>query len=175
MALLRRRLTFNILVNVLVSSVRTTAMLFFLVIGAVLFSNFINLAGLPDALRDMVLGLNLSPVLVIVAIIAIYILLGCVLESMSMILLTVPVFYPLVQAMGFDLVWFGILVVVVTEISLITPPVGLNVFVLKTVLPDVKLGTIFKGVTPFWMADIVRLVLIATVPALSLYLPGLVG
>mgnify|MGYP000524820827 FL=1 len=174
-ALLRRSLTFKRLTDTLVSAVRTTAMLFFLVIGAVLFSNFINLAGLPDALRDMVLAMDLSPVLVILAIVGIYVLLGCVLESMSMILLTVPVFYPLVQAMGFDLIWFGILVVVVTEISLITPPVGLNVFVLKTVLPDVKLSTIFRGVTPFWIADIVRLVLIATVPALSLALPNMVG
>lgn len=174
-ALLRRSLTFKRLTDTLVSAVRTTAMLFFLVIGAVLFSNFINLAGLPDALRDMVLGMDLSPVLVILAIVGIYVLLGCVLESMSMILLTVPVFYPLVQAMGFDLIWFGILVVVVTEISLITPPVGLNVFVLKTVLPDVKLSTIFRGVTPFWIADIVRLVLIATVPAISLALPNMVG
>lgn len=174
-ALVRRKMTFKGFTHTLVSAVRTTAMLFFLVIGAVLFSNFINLAGLPDALRDMVLGMELSPVFVILAIIGIYVLLGCVLESMSMILLTVPVFYPLVQAMGFDLIWFGILVVVVTEISLITPPVGLNVFVLKTVLPDVKLSTIFKGVTPFWMADIVRLVLIATVPALSLALPNMVG
>ncbi|SEQ04246.1 TRAP transporter, DctM subunit [Amphritea atlantica] len=174
-ALFRRCLTFKRLVETLVSTVRTTAMLFFLVIGAVLFSNFINLAGLPDSLRDAVLGMGLSPIWVIVAIIGIYVLLGCVLESMSMILLTVPVFYPLVQAMGFDLIWFGILVVVVTEISLITPPVGLNVFVLKSVLPDVKLSTIFKGVTPFWIADIVRLLLIATVPAISLILPGMVS
>lgn len=174
-ALLRGKLTVNSLINTLVSSVRTTAMLFFLVIGAVLFSNFINLAGLPDSLRDMVMGLDVSPVVVILAVIAIYVLLGCVLESMSMILLTVPVFYPMIDAMGFDLIWFGILVVVVTEISLITPPVGLNVFVLKSVLPDVKLSTIFRGVTPFWIADIIRLILIATIPAISLFLPGLVS
>lgn len=174
-ALLRRRLTFKRLTETLVSAVRTTSMLFFLVIGAVLFSNFINVAGLPDSLRDLVIGMELSPLLVILAIIAIYVILGCVLESMSMILLTVPVFYPLVQTLGFDLIWFGILVVVVTEISLITPPVGLNVFVLKTVLPDVKLSTIFKGVTPFWIADIFRLILIATIPAISLFLPGLAG
>ncbi len=174
-ALIRRKLTMKSLTLTLVSAVRTTSMLFFLVIGAVMFSNFINLAGMPDALRDMVLAMDLSPVYVILAIIGIYVLLGCVLESMSMILLTVPVFYPLVQAMGFDLIWFGILVVVVTEISLITPPVGLNVFVLKTVLPDVKLSTIFRGVTPFWIADIVRLILIATIPAISLALPHMVS
>lgn len=173
-ALFRRKLTFKSLIDTLVSSVRTTAMLFFLIMGAVLFSNFINLAGLPDALKEYVLTLGLSPVMVILAIIAIYIVLGCVLESMSMILLTVPVFYPLVQAMGMDLIWFGILVVVVTEISLITPPVGLNVFVLKTVLSDIKLSTIFRGVTPFWMADILRLILIAIIPGISLLLPNMV-
>jgi TRAP-type C4-dicarboxylate transport system permease large subunit len=90
-----------------------------------------------------------------------------------MLLLTVPAFYPLVQSLGFDLIWFGIVVVVVTEISLITPPVGLNIFVLSSVLPDVKTATIFKGVTPFWCADIVRLILITLIPALSLYLPHL--
>lgn len=174
-ALLRGRLTFISLVETLVSTVRTTSMLFFLVIGAVLFSNFINVAGLPDSLRDSVLSMDLSPVWIIMAIIGIYVVLGCVLESMSMILLTVPVFFPLIDAIGLDLIWFGILVVVVTEISLITPPVGLNVFVLKSVLPDVSLATIFKGVTPFWIADIIRLILIATIPAISLFLPGMVG
>jgi TRAP-type C4-dicarboxylate transport system permease large subunit len=89
-----------------------------------------------------------------------------------MLLLTIPVFYPVVQSLGFDLVWFGIVVVVVTEISLITPPVGLNVFVLSGVLKDVKTGTIFKGVTPFWVADIVRLLLITLIPVISLALPA---
>ncbi len=175
LALLRRKLTWRGLINSLVGAVRTTSMLFFLVIGAEMFSNFINIAGMPGALRDMVMGTDISPAMVIVGILCIYLLLGCVLESMTMILLTVPVFYPLVQALGFDLVWFGIVVVVVTEISLITPPVGMNVFVLRTVLPDVPLKTIFKGVTPFWLADIVRLILIVSIPALSLYLPRMIG
>ena len=103
----------------------------------------------------------------------IYVLLGCVFESMSMILLTVPIFAPLVEGLGFDLIWFGILVVVVTEISLITPPIGLNVFVLKGVLKDVSVQTIFKGVTPFWVADIFRLALLALVPSIALFLPSM--
>lgn len=171
MALLSGNMNFSVLIKVLVDATRTTAMLFFLVIGAVIFSNFVNLAGMPDELRDMIVNLDVSPVWVILAMIGIYVVLGCVLESLSMILLTVPVFYPVMQALGFDLIWFGILVVVVTEISLITPPVGLNVFVLRAVVPDVPLGTIFKGVTPFWIADIVRLILIALIPAISLFLP----
>jgi TRAP-type C4-dicarboxylate transport system permease large subunit len=91
---------------------------------------------------------------------------------MSMLLLTVPIFFPLVTSLGFDPVWFGIIVVVVVEISLITPPVGLNVFVLKGVVGDVSTGTIFKGVTPFWMVDILRLILLLAFPALVLYLPS---
>ena len=92
---------------------------------------------------------------------------------MSMILLTVPIFAPLVHTLGFDLIWFGILVVVVTEISLITPPIGLNVFVLKGVIKDVPVSTIFKGVTPFWIVDIIRLGLIAFIPSLALFLPSM--
>lgn len=103
-------------------------------IGALIFSNFITRAEFPDYLLQFVQSYNLSPMMVIFMILCIYILLGCILESLSMMLLTVPIFYPLVQSLGFDLVWFGILVVVVTEISLLTPPVGLNVFVLSGVL-----------------------------------------
>ncbi len=148
-------------------------MLFAVIIGALIFSDFINRAGLPTWLLEFVQSLDVSPMVVILVILGIYILLGMVFESLSMLLLTVPVFYPLVQSLGFDLVWFGIVVVVVTEISLITPPVGMNVFVLSAVLKDVRTGTIFKGVTPFWCADIVRLALIVFVAQITLFLPQL--
>ena len=174
-ALSLRKLTVASTYRILISTAKTTAMLFFLVIGAVMFSNFVNIAGLPDELRDWVLSMNANPILVVLALILVYLLLGTVLESLSMILLTVPIFYPMMQALGFDLIWFGIMVVVVTEISLITPPVGLNVFVLKAVVPDVTLQTIFKGVTPFWIADILRLLLIASIPAISLFLPNMLN
>ncbi|SNC67571.1 TRAP transporter, DctM subunit [Marinobacter sp. es.048] len=172
-ALARRSLTVATLFETLTDTARTSAMLFAVVIGALIFSDFINRAGLPDMLLGFVTGLDVAPIFVILAILAIYIVLGMVFESLSMILLTVPVFYPLVESMGFDLVWFGIVVVVVTEISLITPPVGMNVFVLSAVLRDVKTGTIFKGVTPFWCADIVRLALIVFVAQIALFLPEL--
>ncbi len=172
-ALSRRALTLRTLLDVLGESAQTTTMIFFVLIGALLFSNFMNLAGLPTALLSWVQALGASPMMVVLAIIGLYLLLGCLLESMSMVLLTVPIFFPLMQALGFDPIWFGILVVVVTEISLITPPVGLNVFVLSAVLPDVKTGTIFRGVTAFWLADIVRLGLIVFVPWFSLVLPQL--
>lgn len=161
-------------------SVRAAAMIFAVVIGAELFSNFVNFAGLPDALASLVFDLGMPVWAVIAVIILIYMILGCVLESLSMVLLTVPIFYPLMYELPFTneylqdpelaLIWFAIVVVVVTEISLITPPVGMNVFVLKAVLRDVSLSTIFKGVLPFWCADIVRLLLLITMPALSLWL-----
>lgn len=170
-ALSRKSISWRTLYEVLTETAHTSASLFFVVIGALIFSNFITRAEFPDYLLQFVQSYNLSPMLVIFMILGIYILLGCILESLSMMLLTVPIFYPLVQSLGFDLVWFGILVVVVTEISLLTPPVGLNVFVLSGVLKDVKTSTIFKGVTPFWIADIIRLTLLTLIPAISLFLP----
>ncbi|MCP4597664.1 TRAP transporter large permease [Neptuniibacter sp.] len=170
-ALARKSLTMGSLFEILTDTARTTTMLFGVVIGALIFSNFINRAGLPADLLAFVQGLEVSPMVVILVILAIYIVLGMVFESLSMLLLTVPIFFPLVHSLGFDLVWFGIVVVVVTEISLITPPVGMNVFVLSAVLRDVKASTIFKGVTPFWCADIIRLALITLIPAISLFLP----
>ncbi len=172
-ALARGTLSWPALFEVLADTARTTATLFLVLIGALIFSNFVNRAGLPDGLRDLVTSFDVPAIVVILLILLVYIVLGCVFESLSMLLLTVPIFFPLVQSMGFDLVWFGIIVVVVTEISLITPPVGLNVFVLSGVLQNVKTSVIFRGVTPFWCVDILRLALLVFVPGLSLYLPRL--
>ena len=163
----------SVLIEVSREAAGLTAKLFALLFGASMFSNFLNRAGLPDALLGLIDSFELSGLSVIFIILIIYILLGCVFESMSMILLTVPIFAPLVHNLGFDLIWFGILVVVVTEISLITPPIGLNVFVLKGVVKDVSVGTIFRGVTPFWAVDILRLILIASIPSLALFLPSM--
>lgn len=171
-ALARRTLSFTAVMEVLVETAHTTASLFSVLIGAWIFSNFVNYAGLPDGLLALVTHWSVNPLIVIFMILAVYVVLGCVFESLSMLLLTVPIFFPLVTSLGFDPVWFGIIVVVVTEISLITPPVGLNVFVLKGVLGDVSTGTIFRGVTPFWIADIFRLGLLVLIPALALFLPG---
>ncbi|MBE0506391.1 MAG: TRAP transporter large permease [Marinospirillum sp.] len=172
-ALARRSLTWSNLFDTLSDTARTSVMLLAVVIGALIFSDFINRAGLPEILLDFVNGLDVTPIMVILAIVGIYLLLGMVFESLSMMLLTIPIFYPLVAALGFDLVWFGIVVVIAIEISLITPPVGMNVFVLSAVLRDVKTSTIFKGVGPFWVADILRLLLIIFAAPLSLFLPEL--
>ena len=171
-ALARGGISWSAMREVLEETTLTTASLFAVLIGAWIFSNFVNLAGLPEGLLALVTALDLGPWVVMGMILLIYILLGCIFESMSMLLLTVPIFFPLVTSLGFDPVWFGIIVVVVVEISLITPPVGLNVFILKGVVGDVSTGTIFRGVTPFWMMDIVRLILLLAFPMLVLYLPS---
>ncbi|EKU28057.1 TRAP-type C4-dicarboxylate transport system, large permease component [Alcaligenes sp. HPC1271] len=158
--------------TVLIEAAQTTAIMFALVIGALVFTNFLTVAGLPNQLLGFIQGIDVSPIVVILIICAIYLVLGCFLETMSMVMLTVPIFYPIVASLGFDLVWFGIIVVVAAEISLITPPLGLNIFMIKNVMPDVPLGTIIRGVTPFVMMDIVRLLLLVFVPWIVLVVPN---
>ncbi|WP_299483678.1 TRAP transporter large permease [uncultured Roseibium sp.] len=171
-AIARRRLSMSATLEALRETAMTSAGLFAVLIGAWIFSNFVNVAGLPAALSDLVTAYDLAPWVVMCIILLIYIVLGCVFESLSMLLLTVPIFFPIVTGLGYDPIWFGIIVVVVTEISLITPPVGLNVFVLRAVVGDVPTATIFKGVTPFWAVDIIRLLLLLLLPALVLFLPN---
>lgn len=171
--LARGALTWKGLFTVLVETARTTSMMFIVLIGAMLFSNFVNVAGLPAVLTGWLGQLQTEPMLVLLAILVIYLVLGCLLETLSMLVLTIPVFFPIVHMLGFDPVWFGILVVVAIEISLITPPIGLNVFVLASVLPDVSAPTIFRGIMPFIAVDILRLAIIVLVPGVALYLPSL--
>ena len=171
-ALARRRLTWGVLFELLADAAQTTAMLFFILIGAMIFSNLMNETGMPETMGSWVTGLNAHPLIIVAAIMLIYVCLGAVLDSMAMILLTIPLFFPIITGLNLDPIWFGIIVVVVTEISLITPPVGMNIFVLNTVLPEVGTGTIFKGVTPFWMADLVRLTILVLFPIITLWLPS---
>ena len=117
--------------------------------------------------------LGLSPVMVVSMICAIYVVLGTAMEELSMVLLTMPVFFPVVVQLGFDPVWFGIIIVCVVEIGLISPPVGMNMFVLKSLLPHISTGTIFSGVMPFVYADVIRLAFLVAFPILSLWLPSL--
>ncbi|MGF1909445.1 TRAP transporter large permease [Vibrio kasasachensis] len=173
LAAVRGKINYTVLREILIDTAKTSASLFAVVISALILSNFVNRAGLPTALVDLIQTANVTPMMALGIILLIYIILGCVFESMSMMLLTVPIFFPVVVELGFDPIWFGIIVVVVTEISLITPPVGLNVFVLSGLIKDINTATIFKGVLPFWVADMVRLALIVMIPAIALYLPNM--
>ncbi len=171
-ALARRALTWRSLAEVLVESARTTSMLFAILIGALIFANFVNFTSMPDDLKHAVEAFDVHPMAVIGMICLIYVLLGTAMEELSMILLTVPVLFPLVVHLGFNPLWFGVLVVVVVEIGLISPPVGMNLFVLRTLLPQVSTGTLYRGVMPFVVADIVRLAVLIAFPILSTWLPS---
>jgi C4-dicarboxylate transporter DctM subunit len=172
-ALARRALTWRTLLDALIESGRTTAMLFVILTGALMFAEFVNYTTMPDDLKRIVTTLNLSPIMVVAAICAIYVILGTAMEELSMILLTVPVFFPLIVHLGFDPIWFGVLVVVVVEIGLISPPVGMNLFVLNALLPQVPTQTVFRGVLPFVVADVIRLVILIAFPVISLWLPSM--
>jgi C4-dicarboxylate transporter, DctM subunit len=172
-ALARRRLTWAILFQVLVESARTTAMLFTLLIAATIFANFVNFTSMPNDLKEWITHLGLSPVLIITAMMFIYIVLGTVMEELTMVLLTIPLFFPIVTALGFDPVWFGVLIVMIVQIGLISPPVGMNLFVINTLLPKVGLSNIFKGCWPFVLTMIFVLGLLIAFPQLSLWLPSL--
>ena len=148
-------------------------MLFTVLFGALLLNHFIDYTGVADPLSAFVTDSHLSPNVAMLLILAIYIFLGMFVDGVAMILLTVPVFVPIVQSLGFDLIWFGIVLVIVVEVSLITPPIGLNVFVLKSALPEMPLSTLFRGIVPFLCADVVRLLLVLLVPWIVLFLPNM--
>ncbi|WP_088284346.1 TRAP transporter large permease [Ideonella sp. A 288] len=171
-ALARRALTLRILYEVLVESARTTAMLFTILIAAMLFSSFVNFTTMPGDLKAWILEMGLSPVMVVGAMMVIYILLGTIMEELSMVLLTIPVFFPIVTGLGFDPVWFGVLIVLVVQIGLISPPVGMNLFVLNALLKDVPLSQIFRGVWLFVAMLGLAVVLVLEVQPLALWLPG---
>jgi len=160
------------LVECLLESGKTTAMIFLIIIGANIFSTFIGLARLPMGLADFVTGLALHRMVILSGIIVVFLLLGCVMDCYAIMILTVPIIFPVIEAMQFDPVWFGVLMVIVLEVGLITPPVGLNVFVLKSAAPDVPLTEIFRGIVPFLFSALVAIILIILFPWIALFLPS---
>src|SRR3954464_11316179 len=172
-AFARKTLSWRALYAALVESARTTSMLFLILIGALMFAEFVNITTTPTDLKAFIERMQVGPVVVVAVIMIIYVLLGTAMEELSMILLTVPVFFPLIVSLGVDPIWFGVLIVVVVEIGLISPPVGMNLFVLNTLLPQVPTRTIFRGVLPFMAVDCVRLAILIAFPIISLYLPSL--
>ncbi|MFC3229177.1 TRAP transporter large permease [Marinibaculum pumilum] len=163
------------LARIATDTVVTSAMLFIIIVGAELFSNLISMSGLPNMLIDGIQAAGLAPYTVILLMLVIYFVMGMFLDSLGMILLTVPVFYPVISFLGFDLIWFGIIVVTVTEISLITPPIGMNIFIMRSMNRDLPLGTIYTGVLPFVAADVVRLAILTAFPVIALLLPSMMG
>lgn len=169
--LVRRRLDLKTTGLCLIDALRTSVTIFTILIGALLFGYFLTITQTPQQVTEYLIGLPFGPYGILLVILLFYFVLGCVLDAMAMIILTVPILFPVVTALGFDPIWFGIIVVMTVELGLITPPVGLNVFVINSVARDVSLVTIFKGVMPFVLADIVRLAILIAIPALVLFLP----
>ena len=172
LGIFNRRSLRQLLANSIIDTVKTTAMIFTVLIGAILFNNFLILAAVPNLISDWIAGLPLGKMAILLVILAMYFVLGCLLDSLAMILLTIPIVFPIVKALGYDPVWFGIIIVMVVELGLITPPIGMNVFVIKGIARDVPLETIFRGVMPFIVAQVVLILLLVAFPQLALWLPS---
>ncbi|HSA71206.1 MAG TPA: TRAP transporter large permease [Burkholderiales bacterium] len=170
-----RALSWHLLVEAFLETVHSTAMLFFIVIGAFIFARFMVLTRIPNELARVVGEWGLSPIVIVMAVIALYFLLGTFLEEVSTILLTVPVIMPLMASLGYDPIWFGVFVTAMCTIGLISPPVGLTVFVIQSQNPDIPAARIYLGTLPFLAADFVLVALLVAFPALALWLPKVIG
>jgi tripartite ATP-independent transporter DctM subunit len=169
-AILRRRLKWGNLKDSLSSTIETTAMVFAILIGAHIFGYFLTISEIPDQLSGWIAGLGYNRYIIISIIIVIYVILGCFMEGYAIMVLTIPIIYPLVLDLGFDPIWFGIIITLVIEMGLITPPLGINVFVIGGIADNVPMYTIFKGIIPFWIAMMVCVVLLIAFPQIALFL-----
>lgn len=159
----------------LLSATRTSAAVFTVLIGALLFGYFLTITQVPQKLTEMLTGLGVGRYGILALIMVMYLVMGCLMDAMAMIILTVPIIYPVIVQLGFDPIWFGVIIVMTVELGLIHPPVGMNVFVIKSVVKDVSFTTIFKGVIPFVVTDLFRLVILISFPAIALWLPSKMG
>lgn len=173
LGVLGRRMGFSELLRAVENSVLVSGLLFVIVIGANLFSFFIVQSHLPELLTESARAAGLSPLMVMLLIVLIYLVLGCFLEGIGMVLITVPVFLPLVVTFGYDPIWFGILLVILIEVGLLTPPVGMNLFVIQAQAPDIRITAIYRGVAPFLLAPLVLVAFLFLFPQLALWLPRL--
>ena len=181
-AVLMREITLQGLINASLGAMESSAMIFLILIGADVLNSFLALSQISQLLADLALNSGWSPLWILAAMILVYVLLGCVMDSLSMILLTVPIFFPIIMGLDFwgleytdKAVWFGILALMVVEIGLITPPVGMNVFIINSLAKDIPMSETFKGVLPFLGSDIIRVVLLVFFPSLSLWLVHFLG
>ncbi|MEA3348679.1 MAG: TRAP transporter large permease subunit, partial [Pseudomonadota bacterium] len=174
-ALMGRNLSFAKLKLSLFETTRTACMVMIIVTGAVIFGHFLAVTRIPFDLASWVAGLPLPRFVVMMVIIAVYLIGGCFIDALALILLTVPIFYPVILTLNYDPIWFGVIIVLVTQMGVISPPVGINVYVVKGVAPEIPLGTIFKGVIPFLVALVIGTILLIAIPQISLFLPGLMN
>ena len=168
----RQRLSRQDIRRSLLEATRTTAAVFTVLIGAILFGYFLAITQTPQKVTEFLIGLGLGRYGVLALIMIMYLVLGCLMDALAMIILTVPIIFPVIKALGFDPIWFGVIIVMTVELGLIHPPVGMNIFVIKSVVEDAKISTIFYGVLPFIITDILRLILLIALPVLALWLPS---
>lgn len=166
-----RKFTLQNITSSLKATIKTSAMMFLVLIGAMIFNYFIVMSGIPNQLAAFVGNLNLFPLAVLVCIIIVYFFLGMLMDTMAMTVLTLPIFLPLLSSLGFDLIWFGIIFVIMGEMALVTPPIGMNVFVISGMVKEVPMYTIFRGIFPFVTAMAVCLIIIISFPQIALFLP----
>jgi C4-dicarboxylate transporter, DctM subunit len=169
---LRRRLSLNDILRSLLEATRTTAAVFTVLIGALLFGYFLTITQTPQKVTEFLSSLGLGSYGILILIMVMYLVLGCLMDALAMIILTVPIIFPVIKALGFDPIWFGVLIVMTVELGLIHPPVGMNIFVIKSVVEDAKISTIFYGVLPFIVTDLVRLAILIAFPIIALWLPS---
>jgi C4-dicarboxylate transporter DctM subunit len=174
LGVMRRRLKWEGFKESISATTTTTAMILIIILGAIIFNKFVAVTRVPFALSDWVAGLDLPPLVVMGMIIMVYLIGGCFMDALGLILLTVPIIFPVAIALGFDPIWFGIIITRVSEIGVITPPVGINVYVMKGVATDVSLTTIFRGILPFLAADVVSVGLLLFIPQIALFLPSII-
>jgi C4-dicarboxylate transporter DctM subunit len=171
--LARRSVSPSMLMTSLANTVRSSSMIGLVIVGAMVFGRFLMITDLPDALSAFVSGLALHPVGILAVVLLIYIVLGCIMDVPAMIVITVPIFYPVLNGLGLNDIWVAILIIKIVEIAAITPPIGLNVYVLKGVVGDVvTVGDIFRGIIPFFVMDVLTLALLVAVPQIALWLPS---
>jgi TRAP-type C4-dicarboxylate transport system permease large subunit len=156
---------------VLLETVKITAFVFLVLIGALVFGPFLALSQLPQQVAAWLTSFDVPPIVILTFLMLLYIFLGMFLEGFSILVLTLPIVIPIVKALNYDLIWFGVLMVIVLEMGLISPPVGINVFVVKGLVPDVPLSKVFAGIMPFWIAMVICLVLIIIFPQIALIVP----
>ncbi len=172
LALARRRINRATFLTVMSETTATTALIYGLIFGALVFSFFVNMGQAPDLVTRWIADFDTRPVVILAALIVFYVVLGAVMDSFAVMVITVPVVTPLIVSLGYDPYYWGVLMLVVVEIGLITPPFGINLFVLKSLQPEVNVGTVMRGVLPFIMADIVKIALLVAFPIIALWLPG---
>jgi tripartite ATP-independent transporter DctM subunit len=172
---LRGKLSGKDILQSLLETTRTTAAVFTVLIGALLFGYFLTITQTPQKVTEFLTGLGIGSYGVLTLILLMYLVLGCLMDALAMIILTVPIIFPVIKSLGFDPIWFGIIIVMTVELGLIHPPVGMNIFVIKSVIEDAKISTIFYGVLPFIVTDLIRLVLLVIFPMIALWLPSRMG